>query len=106
MTVLIRKVFLFGALLAVALQVTSITPPSLHRRQGPVNPAASLAPDAIAAAGPVQPWNNPGQFHLDKNFPIKATPTTRNYEWTISQKTISPDGLERPMLLVNGKSRQ
>ncbi|KAG0051271.1 hypothetical protein BGZ83_003905 [Gryganskiella cystojenkinii] len=47
-------------------------------------------------------WNDPSQFLLSKNFTITKTPTTRVYNWTISQSTISPDGLDRPMLLVNG----
>ncbi|KAF9174197.1 hypothetical protein BGX21_004910 [Mortierella sp. AD011] len=47
-------------------------------------------------------WNNPSEFILSKNFTITKTTTTRYYEWTVSQKTIAPDGLERPMLLVNG----
>ncbi|KAI1318994.1 hypothetical protein EDD11_005192 [Mortierella claussenii] len=47
-------------------------------------------------------WNNPSEFVLSKNFSITKTPTTRYYDWTISQQTIAPDGLERPMLLVNG----
>ncbi|KAI8605601.1 multi-copper oxidase laccase-like protein, partial [Dissophora ornata] len=47
-------------------------------------------------------WNNPSEFILSKNFTISKTPTTRTYDWTITQQTIAPDGLERPMLLVNG----
>ncbi|KAI7832414.1 Cupredoxin [Gamsiella multidivaricata] len=47
-------------------------------------------------------WNSPSEFVLSKNFSITHTPTTRTYDWTISQQTIAPDGLERPMLLVNG----
>ncbi|KAG0013451.1 hypothetical protein BGZ80_011067, partial [Entomortierella chlamydospora] len=46
-------------------------------------------------------WNNPSEFVLSKNFTITNTTTTRYYEWTVSQNTIAPDGLERPMLLVN-----
>ncbi|KAF9198910.1 hypothetical protein BGZ49_000142, partial [Haplosporangium sp. Z 27] len=46
-------------------------------------------------------WNDPSEFVLDNNFTITKIATTRYYEWTISQKTIAPDGLERPMLLVN-----
>lgn len=48
-------------------------------------------------------WNHPSQFLLSKNFSITSTATTRYYEWSITQQTIAPDGLERPMLLVNGK---
>ncbi|KAF9941682.1 hypothetical protein BGZ75_002844 [Mortierella antarctica] len=47
-------------------------------------------------------WNSPSEFVLDKNFTITKATTTRYYEWTVSQQTIAPDGLERPMLLVNG----
>ncbi|KAF9436682.1 hypothetical protein BGZ76_003283 [Entomortierella beljakovae] len=47
-------------------------------------------------------WNNPSEYILSKNFSITNTTKTRYYEWTISQKSIAPDGLERPMLLVNG----
>ncbi|KAF9431520.1 hypothetical protein BGZ76_000199, partial [Entomortierella beljakovae] len=47
-------------------------------------------------------WNNPSEFLPSKNFIITSSPTTHYYEWTISQSTIAPDGLERPMLLVNG----
>ncbi|KAG0311013.1 hypothetical protein BGZ99_010444 [Dissophora globulifera] len=50
-----------------------------------------------------QAWNDPSQFILGKNnFVITATPTTRYYDWTISQQDIAPDGLQRSMLLVNG----
>ncbi|KAF9100708.1 hypothetical protein BGX29_006356 [Mortierella sp. GBA35] len=48
------------------------------------------------------PWNDPSEFLLRKNFSITRIPTTRYYEWTISQHVIAPDGYERPMLLVNG----
>ncbi|KAF9203683.1 hypothetical protein BGZ49_006151, partial [Haplosporangium sp. Z 27] len=46
-------------------------------------------------------WNNPSEFMPSKNFTITNVPTTRYYEWTISEQTIAPDGLERKMLLVN-----
>lgn len=53
--------------------------------------------------GASQPWNDPSQFILgNNNFTISSTPTTRHYDWTISQQNIAPDGLMRPMLLVNG----
>ena len=51
-------------------------------------------------------WNDASQFLLSKNFPITNTPTTREYHWELSQSTISPDGLARPMLLVNGRRKE
>ncbi|KAG0295441.1 hypothetical protein BGZ96_011717 [Linnemannia gamsii] len=47
-------------------------------------------------------WNDPSHFLLSKDFDITKTPTTRIYHWELTQSTISPDGLDRPMLLVNG----
>ncbi|KAF8987472.1 hypothetical protein BGZ52_004371 [Haplosporangium bisporale] len=47
-------------------------------------------------------WNDASQFLLSKDFDITKTPTTRVYHWELTQSTISPDGLDRPMLLVNG----
>ncbi|KAF9092414.1 hypothetical protein BGX23_004341 [Mortierella sp. AD031] len=61
--------------------------------------------DGSTTSGPgsfVEAWNHPSNFILSKNFSITRTPTTRYYDWTISQQIIAPDGLERPMLLVNG----
>ena len=60
---------------------------------------------ATTSNGIFQPWNDPSQFLLGNkynHFTISSIPTTRNYDWTISQQDIAPDGLVRPMLLVNG----
>lgn len=40
-------------------------------------------------------------FLLDPNFVVTSTPTTRYYEFIISETPGSPDGFERPMLVVN-----
>ncbi|KAF9953103.1 hypothetical protein BGZ70_000358 [Mortierella alpina] len=61
----------------------------------------ALAPSLGLGQGS-QPWNDASRFLLSKTFPIIETPTTRYYNWELSQSTISPDGLARPMLLVNG----
>lgn len=51
-------------------------------------------------------WNNASQFLLSKDFNITKTPTTRVYHWKVTQSTVSPDGLDRPMLLVNGRRKE
>ena len=61
----------------------------------------SHAPEQLSES-----WNDASQYLLSKNFPITSTPTTRVYHWELSQSTISPDGLARPMLLVNGKKKE
>lgn len=40
-------------------------------------------------------------FLLDPNFVVTSTPTTRYYEFVISEAVGSPDGVQRPMLVVN-----
>ncbi|KAH7921246.1 multi-copper oxidase [Leucogyrophana mollusca] len=42
-------------------------------------------------------------FLLDPSFEITSTPTTRYYEWVVEESTGSPDGFERPMLVVNNQ---
>lgn len=42
-------------------------------------------------------------FILDSTFNITSTPTTRYYEWVVEEANGSPDGFERPMLVVNGE---
>ncbi|KAF9229757.1 multi-copper oxidase laccase-like protein [Gyrodon lividus] len=40
-------------------------------------------------------------FLLDPSFEVTTTPTTRYYEWVVEEINGSPDGVERPMLVVN-----
>lgn len=42
-------------------------------------------------------------FILDPSFVVTNTTTTRYYEFVISEATGSPDGFERPMLVVNNQ---
>ncbi|KAF9931678.1 hypothetical protein FBU30_009739 [Linnemannia zychae] len=101
MTQINRKIFVFGTLLTAALLVASVTLPNTHGHQIPSIANTSFSKTDRIASGSEQPWNQPKDFHLDKHFPIVSIPTTRTYDWTISQKSIAPDGLERSMLLVN-----
>ncbi|KAF9234957.1 multi-copper oxidase laccase-like protein [Melanogaster broomeanus] len=40
-------------------------------------------------------------FLLDPSFEVSNTTTTRYYEWVVEEVNGSPDGFERPMLVVN-----
>ncbi|KIJ60113.1 multicopper oxidase [Hydnomerulius pinastri MD-312] len=42
-------------------------------------------------------------FLLDPSFEVTSTPTTRYYEWVVEEVNGSPDGFERPMLVVNNQ---
>ena len=47
--------------------------------------------------------NFPQEFVLSgNNFTISSQPTTRYYEFNITQRNGSPDGYQRTMLVVNG----
>ena len=39
---------------------------------------------------------------LDPNWDLDATPTKREYHWTIEDVERNPDGVYRPMILING----
>ncbi|KIY46889.1 hypothetical protein FISHEDRAFT_46424 [Fistulina hepatica ATCC 64428] len=44
------------------------------------------------------------QFTLDPSFKVTATPRTREYFWTVTQIEAAPVGVNKTMLVVNGKS--
>ena len=52
----------------------------------------------------VQPRLN--QLTLSPDFTITDKPTTRTYDWTITQQEGAPDGFYRPMLVVNSKGTE
>lgn len=41
-------------------------------------------------------------YILDPKWDFDAEPTTREYEWTIAEHELNPDGVYRPMILING----
>ncbi|KAG0053230.1 hypothetical protein BGZ83_001468 [Gryganskiella cystojenkinii] len=105
--------FVLATILAVVNSSSAASVVNIHEHQDqgeiPVNiehrfDVTSPSDSTLTATnGTHQSWNDPARFVLGKdNFTISATPTTRHYDWTISQKDIAPDGLSRPMLLVNG----
>lgn len=54
------------------------------------------------AAGWLRPGNGqPQGYILDPNWDFSAPPTKREYHWTIKDKDHNPDGVYRPMILIN-----
>ncbi|KAJ4358576.1 uncharacterized protein N0V89_003160 [Didymosphaeria variabile] len=41
-------------------------------------------------------------YILDSNWNFEAEPVTREYDWTISEHELNPDGVYKPMTLING----
>lgn len=56
------------------------------------------------ATGWLRPGNSqPQDYILDPNWDFSAPPTKREYHWTIKDKDHNPDGVYRPMILINGQ---
>ncbi|KAF4458141.1 hypothetical protein F53441_76 [Fusarium austroafricanum] len=46
---------------------------------------------------------NTEEYILSSSWKFDAPPTTREYFWTISDATLNPDGVYRPMILINNQ---
>lgn len=47
---------------------------------------------------------DPSQFTLSPSFDVKASPQTREFNWTLSEINSDPAGISKNMLVVNGIS--
>jgi FtsP/CotA-like multicopper oxidase with cupredoxin domain len=45
----------------------------------------------------------PSDYILSPDWDISENPTTRRYQWTISDEEVNPDGVYRQMILINGQ---
>lgn len=43
------------------------------------------------------------EYLLDPAWDLQAAPTTREYNWTLTETELNPDGVWRPMLLINNQ---
>jgi len=48
-------------------------------------------------------FRSSGDYILDPNWDLDAAPRTRHYDWIIDDHDFNPDGVWRPMVLINGK---
>lgn len=46
---------------------------------------------------------SPDEYTLNPQWDFNAGPKTRKYHWTIKDVKVNPDGVFRPMLLINGQ---
>ena len=46
---------------------------------------------------------DPSEYILDLSWDFQAEPTTREYNWTILDAELNPDGIYRPMILINNQ---
>ncbi|KAF9547968.1 hypothetical protein EC957_007481 [Mortierella hygrophila] len=91
-----RRVLVIASVLAIATLILSLTLLLIDRLR-------SQDPNSLWDHSSYDIKNDPWEYNLSRNnFSISRIPTTRYYQWTISQHVVAPDGFERPMLLVNG----
>lgn len=48
-------------------------------------------------------WRPSSDYIIDGNWDYNATATTREYEWVVTDLTANPDGVFRPMMVINGQ---
>ncbi|KAF4553117.1 Multicopper oxidase-like protein 4 [Elsinoe fawcettii] len=46
---------------------------------------------------------SPDDYVLSQDWDVQAPPQVREFSWTINDAEINPDGVYRPMMLINGK---
>ncbi|RGP69195.1 hypothetical protein FLONG3_7831 [Fusarium longipes] len=46
---------------------------------------------------------NTNEYILSQKWDLNKSPTTREYSWTINEALLNPDGVYRPMLLINNQ---
>lgn len=65
----------------------------------------SMLPDMVGASvGTAEQLVNSTELDLKTGFVVSDKPTIREFKFTVSQAYASPDGVQKPMILVNGQS--
>ncbi|KAF7549281.1 hypothetical protein G7046_g8406 [Stylonectria norvegica] len=92
---------------ALVLSLASVTAVPTHddkSEQLEVKPAKEHQVIQYAEAVPLHPTlRNPDEYILCPSWDVLATPKTRSYNWTISAGNLNPDGIYRPMMLINNQ---
>jgi hypothetical protein len=64
----------------------------------------TFAPSTRGGEGPSPSFRRPSSdYTLDPNWDYDSAPKTREYNWVVQDIVANPDGVFRPMLVVNGK---
>ncbi|KAM0431334.1 hypothetical protein ACHAPT_005308 [Fusarium lateritium] len=98
----------FFALAAVALSqsITTSTADDDDHSQTAPQTTPSLSPEVIQhdeEIPSVAQLREPDEYILPSSWDFDAPPTTREYFWTVTSATLNPDGIYRPMLLINNQ---
>ena len=70
----------------------------------PSHGGSPVRPDINKDEIPSKPQlRNGSEYILTPSWNVSAPPTTREYNWTILEGMLNPDGIYRPMILINNK---
>ncbi|KAK5633826.1 hypothetical protein RRF57_009540 [Xylaria bambusicola] len=91
----------FVGLLVMSIVVTFALAGKLLSFNPPKPSAESAVHDDHDDSPPKQPVRSNGRYILDPAWDFLAPSQVREYEWTITDGEGSPDGVHRPMMLIN-----
>ncbi|KAH8820616.1 L-ascorbate oxidase [Xylogone sp. PMI_703] len=77
-----------------------------HEEEEPPKPVATPSPSPVPKPkpSPAASFRRPqSDYLLNPNWDSNASPATRHYYFTISDVEVNPDGVYRPMILINGQ---
>ncbi|KAF7543843.1 hypothetical protein G7Z17_g10409 [Cylindrodendrum hubeiense] len=94
------------AALTLGFQRSSASTSHGNGHEAPQQPEVSPSADAIyyhEDIPKIPQLRNSEEYVLSQAWDFAAPPTTREYNWTIVSATLNPDGVYRPMILINNQ---
>ncbi|KAI4717717.1 putative multicopper oxidase, type 1 [Aureobasidium sp. EXF-10727] len=79
------------------IMITSQSNPDTKDQQSGQSESPSQPQSTVGATPPRD------EYLLDPAWEYGAAPTTRQYHWTLTETELNPDGVWRPMLLINNQ---
>lgn len=74
-----------------------------HPQESPAEPETTTAPEPQHAVASAPQLRDASEYILSPDWDLDAAPTTREYNWTITNAELNPDGVYRPMILINNQ---
>ncbi|KAF9772164.1 hypothetical protein IL306_010148 [Fusarium sp. DS 682] len=115
LTIFIAIAGLISVFLLAALTLNIRIPHSSHKESRPKPPQPSKPPSTPKPTPtpetikhqeniPSTPQlRDSSEYILSQSWKLDAPPTTREYFWTINDAILNPDGVYRPMILINNQ---
>ncbi|KAF5620801.1 laccase precursor [Fusarium sp. NRRL 52700] len=109
LTIFIAVAGLISILLLAALTLNLQARPSTHKETHPEPPQPSKpapTPETIKHQEPIPSTpqlRDTKEYILSSSWDFNSPPTTREYFWTINDAVLNPDGVYRPMILINNQ---